>query len=174
MVFDDKSYRRKVIEVTDDRVGEVLTKDMRRAVKHRSGTRGEDLYAYDLTTGARLTSVTNSRAISSVKPSDKMKARMASAVANGHEVIVMHNHPGSTIPTVSDIDGIRKSGAAYGIIACHDGSIYRFSVVGEPQVGYNLNQRDWANAYARRLNRGEEYALDELEKMFGVRVEHFA
>lgn len=173
-VVEGKSYRRKVIEMADQTLGELLTEDMRRAVKHRSGTRGEDLYAYDATLGNRIGSVTSSKLNSAVYPTSKMKAGIKRAVASGHEVVIMHNHPGSSIPSMEDVLSVKRSGAAYGVIACHDGSIYRFSIVGEPQAGYSMTQKEWQQAFARRLDKGESFALQSLEKLFGVRVEHIA
>lgn len=173
-IIDSKSYRRKVIAMSDEGFGDMLVEDMRRALHHRSGTRGEDLYAYDATLSKRISSVTNSRLNSAVYPSKKMSDGIKKAVSEGHSVVIMHNHPGSSIPSVSDILSVKRSGAAYGVIACHDGSIYRFSIVGEPVAGYNLSQSTWQRTYARRLDRGEPFALKELEGLFGVRVEHIA
>lgn len=48
-----------------------------------------------------------------------------------------HNHPGSSAPSASDINSLRKNGASFGVIACHDGSLLRFEQVKEPIGGYN-------------------------------------
>lgn len=63
------------------------------------------------------------------KASEKMKRRVKDAIDSGAEVAMLHNHPGSSIPSAADIVSLRTSGASFGVIACHDGSLYRYSLV---------------------------------------------
>ena len=153
--------------------GEAAVEDARRMLRHRGGTAMEDLYAYDLTDGRRLDSVTGSKARMEVRPTERMRARVEAAVAAGHEVAMMHNHPGSSMPSASDILALRATGAKRGVIACHDGTIYTYELVGEPAPGYTLDDAMLSSAYDARSD-DEAKAFEAIEQLFGVRIEHLA
>nr|WP_314638676.1 hypothetical protein [uncultured Olsenella sp.] len=155
-------------------VGDVAVDDARRILRHRSGTLREDLYLYDVTDGRRLDSVTDSKGKQEVTASERMVRRARQAVGEGHGIAFMHNHPGSSMPSVADFESLRKSGASFGVIACHDGTIYRYSVVGEPLPGYDLNDDSLMAAVLKRIANGksEREALKSIEDGWGVRIEH--
>lgn len=157
-------------------VEEAAVEDARRMLSHRAGTAFEDLYAYDLTDGRRLGSVTTSRERQKVEFSPKLAAAVAEAVSAGHEVVTLHNHPGSSIPSAADVLSLTRSGAARGVIACHDGSLYVYEVVGEPAPGYRVwydgAHDSIRDAYRLRISDGEERALRGIESVLGVRIVH--
>lgn len=156
--------------------GELAVADARRMLSHRAGTAYEDLYAYDLTDGKRLGSVTGSKVRQSVEPTAKLSASISSAVAAGHEVAMLHNHPGSSIPSAADVLALQRTGAMRGVIACHDGSLYLYEITGSPAAGYRIwydaNNDSIRDAYQLRIDDGEEKALDGIESVFGVKIVH--
>ena len=153
--------------------GEQALADARRMLAHRAGTACEDLYAYDLTEGRRLDSVTSSRARQSVEPSGRMRERVDAAVAAGHDVATLHNHPGSSLPSAADIRALKASGARMGVIAAHDGTLYTYEFVGEPAPGYNLDQETLRTVYENRA-QDEARALEAIEQLLGVRIVHLS
>lgn len=156
--------------------GAIAVEDARRMLGHRAGTAYEDLYAYNLTTGERLGSVTNSRKRQEVEPSKKMIRRISDAVSAGHEVAMMHNHPGSSIPSAADVLSIKRTGAKFGAIACHDGSLYVYEIIGDPAPGYRIwydeTHDSIRDLYDARSRRGEEAAFAAIEQLLGVRYVH--
>lgn len=158
----------------ENRVSDTALSDARRILRRRSGTPYEDLYAYDLTDGKRLDSVTNATEPQQVVASGRMRARIKAAISEGHEVAMLHNHPASSLPSAADFESLSKSGASFGVIACHDGTLYRYSVVGEPMVGYTLDDESIHFIVCSRLSRGkdEASALEALVERLGVKVEH--
>ena len=48
--------------------------------------------------------------------------------ANLYSVIAIHNHPGSSAPSLPDIMACIDRKYKYGLIVCHDGKIYKYSV----------------------------------------------
>lgn len=48
--------------------------------------------------------------------------------APDHTVAALHNHPGSTPPSPSDIHVLNERKNAYGVVACHDGTIYKYKI----------------------------------------------
>lgn len=153
--------------------GEQALADVRRMLAHRAGTACEDLYAYDLTDGRRLGSVTSSKARQSVEPSERMRERMAAAVRAGHDVATLHNHPGSSMPSAADLRALKASGARMGAIAAHDGTLYTYELVGEPAPGYNLDQETLRTVYDNRA-QDEAKALEAMEQLLGVRIVHLS
>ena len=73
-------------------------------------------------------------------------------------IIAIHNHPGSSVPSIPDIRACIQRGYKKGIIACHDGKVYVYSVDSER---YNepiamstldrLEKKGYTEEVARRL-----------------------
>lgn len=171
-VVGSKAYARRLRSVLG-KCGDVAVDDARRMLAHRRGTTGEDLYAYDLTTGRRLDSVVSSKEEFGVKPSARMSKRIAAAISKGHEVATMHNHPGSSIPSAADLLSIKATGCKFGVIVAHDGSIYVYEIVGEPAPRYNLDQDTLSFVYSRRSD-DEAKAFEAIEQLLGARIVHRA
>lgn len=171
-VVGSKAYARRLRSVFG-KCGDVAVDDARRMLAHRRGTTGEDLYAYDLTTGRRLDSVVSSKEEFGVKPSARMSKRIAAAISKGHEVATMHNHPGSSIPSAADLLSIKATGCKFGVIAAHDGSFYVYEIVGEPAPRYNLDQDTLSFVYSRRSD-DEAKAFEAIEQLLGARIVHRA
>lgn len=171
-VVGSKAYARRLRSVLG-KCGDVAVDDARRMLAHRRGTTGEDLYAYDLTTGRRLDSVVSSKEEFGVKPSARMSKRIAAAISKGHEVATMHNHPGSSIPSAADLLSIKVTGCKFGVIVAHDGSIYVYEIVGEPAPRYNLDQDTLSFVYSRRSD-DEAKAFEAIEQLLGARIVHRA
>ncbi|WP_066914229.1 hypothetical protein [Streptococcus sp. DD12] len=43
-------------------------------------------------------------------------------------IIGIHNHPGSSVPSYADLQASYERGYKYGLIACHDGKIFKYTV----------------------------------------------
>ena len=69
--------------------------------------------------------------------------RMIKMIKNAPEYTIasMHNHPGSTVPSPQDIKLLISRKNAYGIIVCHDGSIYKYSAKGYYSRCINVDYR---------------------------------
>ncbi len=124
---NSKVYRQVVENIVGEGMADDVWKDMRHTLKVKSGTPYECLYAYDITSGTRIAAITNSKDEMQVVMDTKTRDAVLSAAALGHDVVVMHNHPGSSLPSIADIANVARTGARFGVIACHDGSIIKFS-----------------------------------------------
>ena len=164
-----KTYRANVRKAVGVKASEIVHIDIVRMLRHRSGTPFEDLYAYDMRTGERLGSVVNSRTPKAVKPTEKLRASISASVSSGGEVAILHNHPDSMPPSAADIQSLIDTGARRGVIACHDGSLYVFEVVGDPAPGYNVSD---ATIRLMSLTRSGDDLLRGYEDVMGVHVEH--
>lgn len=169
-----KSYRKNVEKVFGKEIAPLVHDDMRRMLGHRSGTLYEDIYAYDLDTHTRIGSETSRHSTFSASIGKKLSNSIEEARGAGHHVVIVHNHPNSGAPSAADINGLRKNGASFGVIACHDGSILRFEQVGEPIGAYTAITTDCIDRMMRQYGNDLEGLLKAYENVLGVRVERLA
>lgn len=167
-----KSYRKNVEKVFGKDMAPLAHEDMKRMLGYRSGTLYEDIYAYDLDSCKRIGSTTNQRITYGANMTGELKDGMKRARAAGHRIAIAHNHPGSSAPSAADIISLRDNGASFGVIACHDGSLIKFSITGKPAGGYDVNEQNVQQLI-------DHYDIDEklfdaYKTRLGVSVERLA
>ena len=97
-------------------------------LNHRTGTLYEDLTFIDSKTGKLITQ-TNYNVEREVMPSKRMKKIVETS--EPYSIIAIHNHPTSSVPSMSDINSAWKKKYKYGVIACHNGNLYKYKINGE-------------------------------------------
>lgn len=137
---------------------------------HRSGTKFEDLTFIDSATGQWLTrddyDVENA-----VLPSRRMRSMVSNS--DPYTIIALHNHPGSTVPSIADIESAYRHKYKYGVVVCHNGTVMKYKVLGQ----YNdvivdiLLDKANKNVY----NGAEEELRETIEQLAAenVRLEVF-
>lgn len=166
-----RDYRAKVSKAVGKDAADGVHASIRRILSHRGGTNGEDLYAIDLSTGKTITSCVNSTVGSTVVPPAKFGKKVEAAIGDGRRVVLLHNHPASGIPSAADLLAVGGKGCEMGIIAAHDGSIYTFEKVSEPDASYNVDEVKYLRI--QRLYGGNEDRLFRaIEERFGFKIEH--
>lgn len=166
-----KGYRSKVADAVGGDAADGVHASIRRILTHRGGTNGEDLYAIDLATGRTVTSCVNSSVGSAVVPPAKFGKKVAAAIGDGRHVALLHNHPKSGIPSAADLRAVGDKGCSLGIIAAHDGSIYVFRKVAEPDPFYNDIEKKYLRV--QKMYGGDESKLlKAIEERFGFKIEH--
>lgn len=106
----------------------VACEKAREMLSHRSGTKYEDLTFIDSLTGKSLTR-SDYNVENEVLPSLKMRRMVMNA--EPHTIIAIHNHPGSSVPSFTDMNTAFEKKYKYGLIACHNGTLMRYTVTGE-------------------------------------------
>ena len=119
-------YRRKFTNITgENKISRSLWESALDMLDHRSGTKYEDLAFVDSKTGkARINK--NYDKENTASPSKSMKKMLRDA--EPHSIIAIHNHPGSSAPSYSDIMACKDRKYKYGLVVCHDGTIYKYAV----------------------------------------------
>ena len=125
-LLTSSEYRKKFNQVSGNskvnrRVWNI-SKDM---LNHRSGTRFEDLAFINVVNGQYA--VNKDYDVESKAKMNKPMKRLLEESESG-TVIAIHNHPGSSVPSIPDIRVCIQRGYKKGIIACHDGKVYIYSV----------------------------------------------
>ena len=122
-------YRKKVDALPKDKsMCRIIASEMINIIKQRSGTEYESLVFINIETKEVKRSLEmNLR--QTVAPTNKMEKMLKSS--KEYSIIAIHNHPGSSVPSWSDImvASIRKY--RYGLIAAHDGTIFKYKITGE-------------------------------------------
>ncbi len=127
-------------------------------LEHRNGTLFEDLYFIDSKTGIIRRSLKNSIE-SRCSPTKKMKQLL---IDNEYNVIGMHNHPQSTVPSIDDLQVCIERKYKYGIIVGHNGQVIKYSLTN------NANLPEYATRVAL-LNK-TNYNTNDI-KAFAKKVE---
>ena len=125
-IINSKAYHDKYDGLTKHRaVNEALYKKAGEFLSHRNGTEYENIAILDSRTGevlAENTTASGTRKFKcglTVSENNKL-------IAKGNRFEIIHNHPGSTIPSIEDIEGLfNRALADASTIIGHDGTIYR-------------------------------------------------
>ena len=144
------------------RVTRSIRANAKKMLRHRSGTEYEDLVYINSKTGAVMVR-DDYNVARQVNASKAMKKMVKDA--EEYTIIAIHNHPGSSVPSLSDIIVAQERKYKYGIVACHDGSIYKYGVSGEvnkavtnggldllERVKYTCNEQERSTLMERALS----------------------
>ena len=159
-------YRRKFTNITgENKISRALWENALDMLDHRSGTKYEDLAFVDSKTGdAKINK--NYDKENTASPSKSMKKMLRDADAN--TIIAIHNHPGSSAPSYSDIMACKDRKYKYGLVVCHDGTIYKYSVDNK-----KFNTPIAFSALERLAEKGYTERTRKMLKDAGITLEVF-
>ena len=167
--INSSRYRRQfnaLGEPTD--ITRQMYQESKNILNHRTGTLYEDLTFIDSRTGKIITQ-TDYNVEREVMPSKRMKKMVETS--EPYSIIAIHNHPTSSVPSMSDINSAWKKKYKYGVIICHNGNLYKYKINGEYDPDYidmlldkvNIiiyNKDKLNNQFKPRLSQ----VLDDLKK----------
>ena len=130
-VYSDE-FRKKIGALTDD-IDEArnVTSALKSIYDHRNGTAYEDLAYIDASRDKVIINkdfdfYDKATKTSACKPNKAMDSLLNES---GKGVIIgVHNHPQNNSPSVGDICCAYDRGYKYGIVGCHNGTIYKYSI----------------------------------------------
>ncbi len=162
-------YRRKFNNLGEtSKVERAIFNQARDILNHRSGTNFEDLAYVDSKTGEALARIDYSEECRA-KPSNQMEKWRKTL--EPHTVIAIHNHPNSRLPSRGDIIAANDRGYKYGIIACHNGTVIKYTITAR----YNIDIVDFLLDQAQNAlyyNKKETFKkLQERLAGEGLRIE---
>ena len=124
-IFSDTYPRRMSAIGEPKKIREKVVDEARNILKHRNGTRYEDLIFIDSNTGD-IKRQLNYNVKDRVEPTNEMKKM---AERNSRSIIAIHNHPLSVAPSEDDIISAYRHNYKYGIVVCHNGDIYKYTLM---------------------------------------------
>ena len=125
-MIDSPDYRKRFNDLSDNpSVNRGAWNAAKEILKHRSGTKYEDLAFIDGSTGKYI--INKDYDMENTAKPNKPMNKMLSA-AEPYTIIGIHNHPGSSAPSLSDLVVCMDRKYDFGVVACHDGRVYKYSV----------------------------------------------
>lgn len=124
-VLESSDYKRKIETLQEPKeVTKAIWKEMSKSIRHRNGSKFEDLIFVDSNTGKVKRSVDYEK-MSTAIPTKEMTNMLKSS--QDRSIIAIHNHPNSSVPSISDIMVAKERGYKYGLIACHNGNVFKYT-----------------------------------------------
>ena len=164
VLVESADYRRKIDNISDNvKVNRSIWKNAKEILHHRTGTKYEDLAYIDIATGKAIINKAFDKE-NNARPNAKMDEMLDSA--KPYTVIGIHNHPSSTAPSISDLIVCMNRKYCFGVVLCHDGKIYKYSV--------DSDRFNEPMAYAALDKLNEEGYNAKIKKMFedaGIKME---
>lgn len=125
-LLTSSEYRKKFNQVSGNskvnRRAWNISKDM---LNHRSGTRFEDLAFINVVNGKYA--VNKDYDVESKANMNKQMKQLLEE-SEPETIIAIHNHPGSSAPSLADLMTCVNRGYNFGLVACHDGKVYKYWV----------------------------------------------
>lgn len=125
-VLKSAEYRRKFDRISDNpAANRQLWQYAKEILEHRTGTKYEDIAFVDVVTGKGKI-MTNYNVERTAKPSKAMFKMLRDSTPN--TIIAIHNHPGSGVPSLADINAYLQRKYYKGVVVCHNGDVYVYQV----------------------------------------------
>lgn len=150
-------FAEQFMSITEPKTRDAVVESARKMLEHRNRTVYEDLYVVERGTGDVLARKTHEKTPHAVR----IPPRVIEMLDNMRKdsVIVMHNHPLSVPPSVADYVTCTHPAVSHGIIICHDGRAFSYSVTDSGRLHDAVKTADgW-----KRLDR----TLSEMVEYFG-------
>ena len=164
--IDGGEYRRKFDRITDNEdINRIIYVKAKEMLKHRSGTKIEDMYWINADTGEVVAKVTDQTIEEQIDYPDAVKK----AISGLNNLIAIHTHPNSLPPSVADFNSCAKHNYAIGLIICHDGTVYEY------QSDETISEKLFDLYVARYIQEGKDEkeaqlkALDTLQDNYSIR-----
>ena len=147
--IESGEYKRKFDNISENKaVNKTLYDCAKAALKHRSGTKFEDMYWIDGNTGEIIASALNEKETSGVAKSK----RRNKVLARYGNIYAIHSHTASMPPSATDFNCFFEQGYSKAFVACHDGTLYSYTSEQEVSIElYNLYVSKFAsNGYSEK------------------------
>lgn len=162
--INSPEYRRKIDKISDNpKVNRSIWSRAKEMLQHRTGTKYEDLIFIDSKTGKSLINKDYNKE-NTANPNAKMKKMLKAA--EPFTIIGVHNHPGNSVPSIPDIRACIERKYKYGVVLCHNGKIYKYSVNAE-----KYNELIAMSALDRLEKNGYNTKLKSMFNDAGIEIE---
>ena len=156
-IINSSNYRKTINKLGENqKISRMIFQQIKEMLLHRSGGNFEDLSFIDSQTGKYITR-TDYNIESKCIPSKKMIDMALNA--NPNTIIAVHNHPASTTPSLSDIKSAYDKKYKYGIIACHNGDVYKYQILGDYNEIIIDSLLDTINKLVYNRNKEKDYDI---------------
>ncbi len=162
------SYRRKFDFISNSPdLNRLIFQLSKKMLEHRSGTKFEDMYWIDAAHRRVIAKETESCSEEQIVYSNSIRSK----ISKYENLITLHSHPNSYPPSINDLNSNFINHYGLGIVACHDGKIFKYASNQEIREDY------YKMVVEKYLKKGyNEYeaqieALKELVTKFDIMKE---
>lgn len=156
---DSEHFERQFAAIEGPKTRETVVRSARSMLRHRNRTVYEDLYAIECGSGDVLAMKVNDKTPHAVALPMRLVRRLGKMREGS--VIMMHNHPQSMPPSVSDFRTCLLKAVRHGIIVCHDGRAFTYGVVDAAKFSKAIETREGWERLDRTLAEMVDYFGDE-------------
>lgn len=162
-------YRAKFDSVSDNpALNQSIYKYCKAAVTHQSGDYYEDLSI--LRMDGSLVGQTSSKVRNETQYSRTLNAAVKSA--EPYSLVSLHNHGTNVPPSGADFGSAGEKKYAFGIVACHDGTIYKYSTRNARPFAVSVIDKKVDIYMAPPYNMGVinafQRALQDAQEAYGI------
>jgi len=151
-------------------VSRTIREDIIAILEHTSGNEYEGMTFIDSKTGK------HEKVLGREKKSVTANKAMRKLINNADEgtIIAIHNHGNNALPSYADLEMAMKHKYKYGLVACHNGKIFKYQVIG---TDVDLDAVDFYLDSLNDLIYAENVDLVEIEDrinliaQYGVKIE---
>ena len=154
--------------VSSDKGAEGLKSRITWALDNRDGKTTEEMYALFIdgdNAGREIGRVTNQHYSFGVDRDEKFIQKLQDADKLGDPIVVIHNHPAGSPPSITDLNELLETTNVSGVVAGHNGSLYYYTRPNREisEATFLEYYRDYYRQYQDKI-AAEEYALRMLVK----------
>ncbi|MCI8978978.1 MAG: hypothetical protein HFI99_18720, partial [Lachnospiraceae bacterium] len=118
------SYRRKFDFISNSPdLNRLIFQLSKKMLEHRSGTKFEDMYWIDAAHRRVIAKETESCSEEQIVYSNSIRSK----ISKYENLITLHSHPNSYPPSINDLNSNFINHYGLGIVACHDGKIFKYA-----------------------------------------------
>lgn len=167
--INSDEYKRKFQKITDDAaLNQTIYKYSKAAVIHQSGSFREDLTIVSL--DGKYIETTSSQTPYETMYTPELKRKIADSPP--YSLVAIHNHGTNVPPSGADLVSAGEKRYAFGIVACHDGSVYYYSCKKARPFLPDLMDKTVDKYRRSPYNKDEisayKCALDQMAKDYGI------
>ena len=161
------SYRRKFDFISNSPdLNRLIFQLSKKMLEHRSGTKFEDMYWIDAAHRRVIAKETESCSEEQIVYSNSIRSQ----ISKYENLITLHSHPNSYPPSINDLNSNFINHYGLGIVACHDGKIFKYASTQEIREDYykmdvEKYMKKGYNEYEAQIG-----ALKELVTKFDIMV----
>jgi hypothetical protein len=152
LMIESNEYRRKFDNCTENKeVNKTLYDCAKEILTARSGTRYESMRWIEGNTGKVVAAFDSMGVLPRLSgKAHELKVEYGRNILHKikkyENIIVIHNHPNSTAPSVGDFNSAFEHGYAIGFVVTHDGRVFRYTAHDKIiETAFDMNWHDFYN-----------------------------
>ena len=158
-------YKKKFDSISNSiELSRILYREAKRMLRHRSGTKYEDMCWVDLNSLQVVARETMCKEEKKIRYSPSTER----IVKEYDNLLTLHTHPDSFPPSINDLNSNFDHGYVIGLVICHDGKVYMYSA--NERINENYYKLVVEGYLKRGYNENEAQvsALNEIQKNFDI------